>query len=150
MHYHYTDSGLDDVFLVNGYHLHKTPYGEGVSITNTERLHKAIGQSIVERPNRINGAELRFLRLEMELTQRRLAALIDATEQKVRRWELARKKPIPDGPADRIVRAIYSEYIGGDGSVRRMVDRLAELDEREREAIRLQETEDHRWIAAVA
>ena len=32
------------------------------------------------------------------------------------------------GPADRIVRALYNEYVGGDGSLRRMVDRLAELD----------------------
>jgi putative transcriptional regulator len=32
--YHYKESGLDDIFLVNGYHIHKTPYGEGVAINS--------------------------------------------------------------------------------------------------------------------
>jgi putative transcriptional regulator len=126
--YHYTESGLDDVFLVNGYHIHKTPYGKGVSIENTEGLHKAIGRGLISLPRPLNGAELRFLRLEMEITQRDLAALVGTTEQSLRLWEKHRGKPLP-GSADRLVRAIYSEYIGGDGTVRRMLDRLAQLDQ---------------------
>jgi DNA-binding transcriptional regulator YiaG len=141
MAYHYTDSGLDNVFLENGYTVHKTPYGEGLSIQDTEGLHKAIGRSIVLAPKRLNGAELRFLRLELEMTQRNLAAFFGSDEQAVRRWEKYRTKPIP-GPADRLIRALYSEYTGGDGSVRHIVDRLAELDQIESAEIRLRETND--------
>jgi len=148
MAYHYTDSGLDNVFLENGYTVHKTPYGEGVSIQDSEGLHRAIGQWIVRTPKTLTGAELRFLRLEMELTQRNLAAILGSEEQSVRRWEKARKKEIP-GPADRLMRALYSEYIGGDGSVRRIVDRLAQLDPIEYAEIRFKET-DRGWQPATA
>jgi DNA-binding transcriptional regulator YiaG len=98
--YHYQESGLDNVYLENGYHKHKTRYGEGVSIENTEGLHKAIGRWLVSLPKPLDGAELRFLRLEMEATQKHLAEIIGATEQTLRLWEKHRKKSIP-GPADR-------------------------------------------------
>jgi DNA-binding transcriptional regulator YiaG len=148
MAYHYTDSGLDNVILENGYTVHKTAYGEGVSIQDTEGLHKAIGRSLVLAPKGLNGAELRFLRLEMEMTQRSLAAVLGTEEQNVRRWEKARAKEIP-GPADRLIRALYTEYSGGDGSVRRLVERLSELDQIEVTEIRFRET-GHGWEPALA
>jgi len=128
MSYHYKESGLDNVYLLNGFRIHKTANGKGVSIENTDALHRIIGRWLIDLPKPLNGAELRFLRLEMDLSQSRLAAVIGSTEQSVRRWEKARLQPI-QGPADRIVRALYNEYVGGDGSLRRMVDRLAELDD---------------------
>lgn len=127
-HYHYTDSGLDNVWLENGYTVHQTPYGEGVSIQDSDGLHKAIGQWLVSLPKPLNGAELRYLRLEMDLTQKSLAGILGQDEQAVRRWEKARKRAI-HGSADRLLRALYGEYVEGDGSVRSMVDRLAELDQ---------------------
>jgi putative transcriptional regulator len=138
--YHYTESGLDDVFLVNGYHFHTTSYGRGVSIEHTEGLHKAIGRRLISLPRPLNGAELRFLRLELELTQRHLAALLDTTEQSLRLWEKHRGKAMPTGSADRLLRAIYSEYIGGDGTVRRLLDRLAELDQVKVERMNFRQT----------
>lgn len=128
MSHHYTESGLDNIYLENGFHIHDTPYGKGVSIQDTEGLHKVIGKWLISQPKPINGAELRFLRLEMESTQRDLAGIIGATEQTLRLWEKSRKKKIP-GTADRLVRALYDEYTGGDGKIRRMLERLAELDQ---------------------
>ena len=78
MTYHYTESGLDNVYLIDGYTVHKTPYGKGVSIQNTEGLHRAIGKWLIAQPRPLNGAELRFIRTEMELTQRALAGIIMA------------------------------------------------------------------------
>jgi putative transcriptional regulator len=132
--YQYKESGLDNIFLENGYHIHKTPYGEGVSIQDTEGLHKVIGRWLISLPKPLTGAELRFLRLEMEATQRDLAAVIGTSEQSLRLWEKHRNKALPNatgvpGSADRLLRAIYSEYIGGDGTVRRMLDRLAQLNQ---------------------
>lgn len=148
MAYHYRDSGLENIYLENGYTIHQTAYGEGVSIEDTEGLHKAIGQWLVSLPKPLNGAELRFLRLEMEKTQRNLAAFLGTTEQTLRLWEKHRTKAIP-GPADRLLRALYSEYVGGDGSVRRMVDRLAQLDQMERVEAHMRETA-HGWELACA
>lgn len=139
MAYHYIDSGLDNVWLENGYTVHQTPYGEGISIQDTDGLHRAIGEWLISLPKPLNGAELRFIRLEMELTQRDLASILGADEQAVRRWEKYRTKAV-NGPADRLLRAVYGEYLHGDGSVRRMVDRLAQLNQVEKVDIRFCDT----------
>ena len=139
MAHHYKESGLDNVYLENGYEAVETPYGPGLTIQNTEGLHRAIGLWLVAQPIPLNGAELRFLRMEMELTQRDLAGILGAKEQTLRIWEKGRGKPTP-GPADRLLRAIYTEFVTGDGSVRRLVDRLATLDQRARSSARLRET----------
>lgn len=147
MAYHYTESGLDNVFLENGYTVHKTPYGEGVSIKDTAGLHKLIGRWLINLPKRLNGAELRFLRLEMDMTQRSLAAIIGQDEQAVRRWEKNRTRPI-NGSADLLLRALYAEYIDGNVKIREAVDRLAELDQIEYAEARLCESGDHWSMAA--
>ncbi len=139
MAYHYRDCGLDNVWLENGYELHETPYGEGVSIHDTANLHRIIGLWLIDLPKPLNGAELRFVRTEMELTQRDLAGILGATEQTLRLWEKHRKKALP-GPVDRLLRALYGEYLNGDGSVRAMVDRLASLDQIEVAKACLRET----------
>ena len=141
--FHYTDCGLDNVFLLNGVVRHVTDYGEGYSIQDSDGLHKEIGRWLIETPKFLNGAELRFLRLEMELTQRSLAGILGSSEQNVRRWETRRATAIP-GVADRFMRVLYNDFVGGDGSVRRMVERLATLDQAA--ASNLCMREDHgRW-----
>ncbi|MGE3875633.1 MAG: helix-turn-helix domain-containing protein [Parvibaculaceae bacterium] len=144
MSYHYKESGLDNIYLENGYAIHKTPYGKGVSIHDTEGLHKTIGRWLIDTPHPLDGRTLRFIRREMELTQGALASLIGATEQTLRLWEKHRAKAIP-GSADRLLRAIYAEYLGGDESVSALVARLVELDQQEIRKIRLVEDEDRGW-----
>jgi transcriptional regulator with XRE-family HTH domain len=55
-----------------------------LAIRDTEGLHKAIGLWLVDRPIPLNGAELRFLRIEMELSQRDLAGILGVKEQRLR------------------------------------------------------------------
>lgn len=98
-----------------------------MSITDVNGLHRMIGQWLVDLPKPLTGAEFRFLRHEMDLSQAHLAAMLGSTKQNVQRWEKARGKDI-QGPAHRLIRALYSEYVDDDPSVRRMVDRLSELD----------------------
>ncbi|MDZ4380774.1 MAG: hypothetical protein U0942_05480 [Parvibaculum sp.] len=140
MAYHYTDSGLDNIWLENGYTIHETAYGEGVSIQDTAGLHKAIGEWLVGLPKPLNGAELRFIRLEMELTQRDLGGILGVEEQAVRRWEKGRTKAM-SGPADRLLRALYGEYLKEEGSIRAIVDRLATLNQVDAVEVRFCETE---------
>lgn len=139
MAYHYQESGLDNVYLENGFTEHDTPYGKGISIQDTEGLHRAVGLWLIALPKPLNGAEIRFLRTEMELTQRDLASILGTKEQTLRLWERARKKAMP-GPADRLLRGLYSEFATGDGSIRRLVDRLADLDQTTHAEARLRET----------
>ena len=144
MTYHYTESGLDNIYLENGFTKVITPYGEGVSILDTEGLHKAIGRWLVALPKPLNGAELRFLRLEMETTQRHLAALLGTTEQSLRLWEKNRTKAIT-GSADRLLRALYKDCIGDDPAIRRMLKRLAELDQIQGAAVAFKKNDNGRW-----
>lgn len=128
----YVESGLDNIYLENGYRVHRTRYGEGISIQDTEGLNKAIGRWLVSLPKPLTGAELRFLRLEMEATQKNLAGILGTTEQSLRLWEKHRKKPMP-GPADRLLRALYLEFTGKDESVRKMLERLAKFNATDRQ-----------------
>jgi DNA-binding transcriptional regulator YiaG len=149
MSYHYLESGLDNIYLKNGFTVHQTPYGEGVSIHDTEGLHKVIGRWLIETPTPLEGQALRFIRREMELTQGQLADLVGATEQTLRLWEKNRRKPMP-GSADRLLRALYSEYLGGDGTVRALVDRLAQLNQQEIDKVCLVEEQGHGWKVQAA
>jgi DNA-binding transcriptional regulator YiaG len=147
--YHYTDSGLDNVWLANGYHKHKTAYGEGISIDNTEALHRVIGKWLVSVAKPLNGAELRFIRLELEMTQRDLADQLGTTEQTLRLWERHRDKDI-NGPADRLLRALYSEHIGIKRSLRKMLaERIREEAPHVNAKACLRET-NRRWSVKAA
>jgi putative transcriptional regulator len=147
--YQYKESGLDNVYLENGYQIHSTSYGEGVSIKDSEGLHRVIGRWLISLPKPLNGAELRFLRLEMEATQRHLAGIIGATEQTLRLWEKHRKKAIP-GPADRLLRSLYAEFLGGDGSIKRMLEKLATLDQLETAEVCFQQSSNRKWKECIA
>ena len=124
MTWHFRECGLDNVWLLDGYIIHDTPYGEGVSFVDSAGLHRRIATVIVENAPPMNGAEFRFLREQLDLGQRELALKIGATEQTLRLWEKHRDEPVP-GTADRLLRALYREHVDGKVAVRRMLSRLA-------------------------
>ena len=124
--YHYTESGLRNIWLMNGYVVKRTPYGETVSIRDLEGLHRYIGSVIAEQP-RLSGPELRFLRKEMGMSQRELAEFVGTSEQNVSLWE--RRGRVPRA-ADRIVKLAYLEMINKDGNVKikETIEFLNQLD----------------------
>jgi len=142
--HHYTDSGLDNVVLESGYREVNTEYGNGVSIDNLDALHLAIGKWLLNFPKQLNGAEFRFLRHEMDLSQARLAYLLGEKEQNIGRWERARTRPV-NPSADKVIRVLYSEFIGGNQTLRELIEKLAERDERQAEELRLRATSRGGW-----
>ena len=125
--YHYTDCGLDNVWVKGGFTIKETDYGEGVSISHLDNLHKAIGMDIATSLNRMSPAELRFLRVEMELSQKRLGELIGVDSQTVARWE--KNETETPGPAELLIRTLYIQHAGGNPDVTKLCQDLAELDE---------------------
>lgn len=123
--YHYKECGLQDVWLSNGYIEKDTPYGKAVSIVNIEGLHRLIGLTLVNNKPRLTGAEVRFLRKEMDLSQDALAGVLGVSETSVRAWESHRTK-IPK-PTERLLRVLYKESFNDDSGVRKMLDRIAHL-----------------------
>ena len=124
--YHYTDSGLSNVWLVNGYRTVSSPHGKAVSIENLEGLHRSIGCKLAQEKPRLTGIEFRFLRKELGLSQTALAELLGNTEQAVAKWE--KGAPLPAW-ADRLLRQVYLEQAGGTQRLTDLLQRLAHSDE---------------------
>ena len=126
--YHYIDSGLDWVYLANGFKRRDTAYGRGISIDHADDLHEVIARSIIASPQRLRGQEVRFLRSMLDMSQVELAAALGVKRLQVARWEGAREKAMP-GPADRALRLFYAGKVGGDRLGSSLVDLLADIDD---------------------
>lgn len=129
MSYHYTESGLDNVWLEDGFTIedHKN-YGPLLSIMNVRGLHEAIGRWLVGQPRALNGAEFRYLRTELDLSQKSLAVILGVTEQAVAKWEKARDKPVANKSAERLLRLAYINYLDGKPEFSAIIDRITQLD----------------------
>ena len=103
--YHYTQCGLDDVYLMNGYTRQETPYGGGFTVERAEQLQHAIAENLCLNKAFLNGKEFRFLRKLMDLTQAEIAVNFGCEVQAVARWE--KGKSDINGAADRLIRVIY-------------------------------------------
>ncbi len=136
--YHYTDGGLRNVWLANGYTIHDTPYGKGVSFHDLGGLTRAICLALIEKPRKLSGVEFRYIRQNMLLSQASLAKMLGCTEQSVSLWERHGKVP---GWADKFLRIIYTAHVQGDTTVREAVERLNIVERLINQRIVLQETE---------
>jgi DNA-binding transcriptional regulator YiaG len=105
--YHYTQCGLDDVYLWSGFKIYDTPGQEGVAIDDIEGLHKAIGECLSLHAPKLNAKEFKFLRKTMDLTQAELAEQFGCDEQTIARWE--KGETAINGAADRLIRLLYLE-----------------------------------------
>ncbi|HEY3216472.1 MAG TPA: hypothetical protein VGK93_08260 [Candidatus Eisenbacteria bacterium] len=76
--YHYTESGLDNVWLVGGVtETECSECGEKfLRVTREPQLLQVIALDLLMRPSYRTGAELRFLRRACGLSQEQLAALL--------------------------------------------------------------------------
>jgi putative transcriptional regulator len=45
--YHYTECGLDNVWLTNGFTKKQTAYGEAVAIAHADALHKLLAEDLI-------------------------------------------------------------------------------------------------------
>jgi putative transcriptional regulator len=126
--YHYTESGLDNVWLRNGFHYSDGPRGLQVAIEDLDGLHRAIGETLIACVNRLSGREVQFLRQEMSLSQAALARLFGVSERAITRWERAAAGRVP-GPAETALRMLYRDFITGQaGSMRRMLKTIADME----------------------
>jgi DNA-binding transcriptional regulator YiaG len=120
--YHYTECGLDSIWLLGGFEWLQGGSGQQLKIRNIDGLHRAIARALVEKKGQITGKELRFLRLELLLSQAQLAGLLQVTEQTFHRWETG-KSAIPK-PAETLVRLLHSPV---EGDLQPTLRRLAGL-----------------------
>ncbi len=125
--YHYIDCGLPNVWLDGGVEVKETPYGTTTSIAALDNLHHEIAMNIIARENCMTGAEMRFLRIELDFSQRRLAKILKTSEKNIQRWEKNRNGEVTNGPA---CVALGALYVGmhSDEEFRKLVQSLADID----------------------
>ena len=144
--YHYTECGLRNVWLANGYRKDASPkYGELVSIEHVEGLHTLIADQLIEKSH-LTGLEFRFLRKELGLSQAKLAQAWGYDEQSIALWEKRGRVP---KIADRFIRAYYNEVRHGNANITALIERLNDQDLAEEERrLTFEETEAGWRLAA--
>lgn len=140
--YHYTESGLDYVYLLDGYTVHETPYGKGVSFDDD--LDAYLAEIIIKEKPLLEGQDIRFLRSLMRISQTRLGRLLGVTRDAIAKKEKSHDKTLP-ATMDRLLRLWYTKY-ANDTGVRDVFDRQEALDEAvEVERISVQKDTNGDW-----
>lgn len=140
--YHYTECGLDYVYLLNGFTA--IEYGDEIiyAVNNAEGLHRSIGESILQKTSLLTGDEIRFLRKEMDMSQKDIAHVFGNSDQTIANWE---KGKIEHTQGDDIlIRLHYAEKKGVPKTIQGMLHHLA-LDEIARLELVLEELQDGAW-----
>lgn len=141
--FHYQSCGLDNVFLLNGYEVRELDGSRAVAIHDLEGLHRAIAEQLIEKPAPLSCKEFRFLRVEMDFSQKALGDFLGVTDQAVAKWEKGQTKSIPRS-ADTLVRVFARERLLKRES--RIFDFVREMSELDRHVdgarLELSETEE--------
>ncbi|MHC8508746.1 MAG: helix-turn-helix domain-containing protein [Rhodospirillales bacterium] len=143
---HYTVCGLDYVYLQNGFTCEETEYGPATAVEDIDGLHRAVAFDIIRHRAHLQGQEVRFLRKELDMSQSGLALFFDASHQTVARWE--KDQSVIPGSADRLLRLLYVEHIGGNEKISELLKTLAEMDDLEHAARQFEDTPQGWRLAA--
>ncbi len=120
--HHYTECGLDNVFLDNGYNIIQDKEDEYISFNNLDGMHIAIATAICNQKYWLSSDQFKFLRKELDLSQSSLGNLLFCDRQTIARWEKG-ECPITH-TQDVLLRAIYLESINQDIGVTKMIKLL--------------------------
>lgn len=143
--YHYTQCGLTNVWLSNGFKEKITPYGKGVSIEDADGLHRVLALALTEKQGRITGKELKFLRLVIGISQESLGKMLGAGEQSVSLWERTGKVP---QTTDSLTRLLVLEKLNGNVKVTDVIERINTVERICNQRIVARETR-HKWTSRV-
>lgn len=143
--YHFTDGGLRNVWLKNGYVVKDTPYGKAVAFHDLDGLIKTICHALIQKPGKLTGAEFRYLRSALLLSQKSLGKLLGCSEQAVAKWEKQGRIPKAE---DYLIRLLYREKTDGNETVGAVVEMLNTIDRVSNSKIIISEAGDH-WTSEI-
>lgn len=136
--YHFTDGGLRNIWLLNGYTVQDTAYGRAVSFKDGDGLIRAICLALTRKAGRLTGVELRYIRSSgFLMSQPSMAKLLGVDGQTVARWEKSGKVP---KWADKLVRLLYTAHADGHETISAVVDRINDVDRLVNQRITLKAT----------
>jgi len=112
-------TGLPNVFLEDGFEHRETSEGRVLIVHDIPGLFAAIGEAVARKRD-LSGAEVRFLRKRLELSQAELARCLQTSEQTVSLWERG-KVQIP-GSESMLLRVLYLERMRREPSAWQLAD----------------------------
>lgn len=127
--YHYTELGLDNVYLINGFEITPLENGEQeIFIHDLSGLHKAIGLNLILKQGLLSGKEIKFIRTTIDFSQKALGKILGCDYQTVLLWEKD-NHPISKS-ADHLLRVLFHSYLRPkkDKLIFYLVNEIAELD----------------------
>lgn len=145
--YQYRECGLDNVWLDGGFEESESPYGRTITIQDVDGLHKCIADCLVNKPGPLIGAEFKFLRTELDLSQSTMAGLCGRQERTIREWE-SREGAVDDN-GDQLIRFVYMQRFNASAKyeeVSRQIRHLQALDKQLFE-LKLRIKNQHGWTA---
>jgi DNA-binding transcriptional regulator YiaG len=146
--YHYTECGLNNIYLLNGYEVTQQDGEDYTSVHGLDELHAQIGAALTQKASALTPQEFRFLRVELNLSQKALGELLDVDSQTVARWEKG-ETHIPR-TSDVILRAYYRETLEQDSHIALLLKSLSQLDATSTLARLEFEERDHHWTYKAA
>ena len=145
--YHYTECGLSNVYLKNGFSVENIDGEEYTSIDDMNGLHQTILQIIIDSQLPLTHEAFKFLRVELNVSQKVLANRFGVSEQTIARYE-KNTSSIPR-TTDAALRSLYMESLDKNNPVSYFLDLLSDVEACDAEKdILLEEVQQHWAIAA--
>lgn len=113
--YHYTECGLDNVYLYNIPIVQDHNGEETICIPKINLLHDTIAKALIMKKGLLNGDEIRFIRTHIGFKQAEFSELLGKEAQAVGRWE--RGETSTDKTTDILIRSLAIKYLGLDMSI---------------------------------
>ena len=123
--YHYTDGGLRNIWLANGYEREETPYGKALTIQDLPGLTRAICKALIRKNSKLTGAEFRYLRQAMLMSLASLGRTLGRTDQAIAGWEKNSKVP---KFADQMLRVVYAAHADGNEQVKNIIHAMNDVE----------------------
>ena len=146
--YHYTERGLENIYLKNGFVVTKEDGEEFVSFINFDGIQQAIAVAICTQKKWMSSTQLKFLRKEFNLSQTGLGQLIFCDRQSIARWEKGEVE-VPH-LADVMLRALYLESIDKESHVSLTIESLADAEIADMQSKICLEESQGEWKAVAA
>lgn len=142
--FHYVACGLNNIWLENGYTIHKSVNGgESFHIEDIKGLHIAIARTLTEKESVLANDEIRFIRTELAMSRKALGELLGISPETIKKWESG-ENAIPKA-SDALLRRLFLENHDGDGTVRMLLDTINRIENEMNKVLRFKETKDG-WV----
>lgn len=116
--YKFTDGGLRDIWVANGYEIENDEFGETVAFKDINGLVAAVCQHLIRKAFTLTGAEFRYLRTAMLMSQSDLGANVGRSDQAVALWE---KNDSAPKLADLFIRTLAAVKFNPDETASRLL-----------------------------